>query len=95
MSDDVYCFTCGRTDAEHKQEDYIEGVLGDRHCIADAPISTRCDGCDDLQSDVATYRARFAGDSAWETVQYCGGCADLARMNWNGETDAIEPILEA
>ncbi len=51
---------------------------------------TKCDGCDDSKSDVRVYRAKFSGSEQWETVRYCGDCADLAGINWNGETDAIE-----
>ena len=50
-----------------------------------------CDGCEiwDDTTDVRAYRARFAGGD-WEEVWYCDECAALARINWNGETDAFE-----
>ena len=54
---------------------------------------TYCNGCDQEQEGVRVYRAKFAGGD-WETVRYCPDCADLAEINWNGETDAIEPATK-
>lgn len=53
--------------------------------------TSHCDGCDDEQEGVRVFRARFRGSDEWETVRYCPDCADDARANWNGETDAVEP----
>uniref|UniRef100_A0A6M3IJF4 Uncharacterized protein n=1 Tax=viral metagenome TaxID=1070528 RepID=A0A6M3IJF4_9ZZZZ len=54
--------------------------------------STRtCDGCNDDWDDVRDYRARFNGGD-WETVAHCCECHALAKINWNGCTDAIEEL---
>jgi hypothetical protein len=55
---------------------------------------SHCQGCDDMQPGVKVYRARFRDVRGnllpWETVRYCGDCADLAGIDWNGQTEAIE-----
>lgn len=50
-----------------------------------------CDGCDHPQPDLKPYRVTFH-DGGEQDVHYCGTCADLARMDWNGETRAITPL---
>lgn len=52
----------------------------------------KCQGCDDYQPSVKRYRVTYH-DGQSETVEYCDGCAELARMDWNGETAAIEGPL--
>lgn len=50
---------------------------------------THCNGCDQDQEGVKPYLARFIGADEEEPVEYCDGCAELARMNWNGCTESI------
>lgn len=54
------------------------------------PVET-CDGCDYPQPDIQPYRVTFH-DNGQADVHYCATCADLARMDWNGETRAIVPL---
>jgi len=51
-----------------------------------------CEGCDQDEK-VAPYECRFDGIDDPQEVVYCRECADLARMNWNGETISIRPII--
>lgn len=54
----------------------------------------RCEGCDEPVSTLHQYEARFAdAPKVWVRVRYCGGCAELARANWNGETLEIRGPL--
>ena len=51
---------------------------------------THCDGCDQDQEGVRTFRIRYGVD--WETVRYCPDCALDAGANWNGTTDEIVSV---
>lgn len=55
----------------------------------EATQTTRCEGCDEV-CETRRYRVTFTDDKTAD-VSYCVDCADLARMNWNGETKAIAP----
>jgi len=48
-----------------------------------------CEGCDQVVP-VNPYRLTYTDGTIEPRVYYCDDCADLARMNWNGETAAIE-----
>lgn len=53
-----------------------------------AAAIVKCAGCDE-SVPVRPYDVTFTSGSI-ERVNYCDDCADLARMNWNGETAAIK-----
>ena len=50
---------------------------------------TACDGCGEEEYPLGFYRVEFH-DGGNDDVYYCVDCADLARMDWNGETKSIE-----
>lgn len=52
-----------------------------------API---CQGCD-AEHPTKPYRITFHNGNR-ERVDYCAECAELARVDWNGETARIDPI---
>jgi hypothetical protein len=51
--------------------------------------SRHCDGCDSEQPDVRDYLVTHH-DGTTSDAAYCGDCAALARVDWNGETQSIE-----
>ena len=56
------------------------------------PACEGCEGPRDEPPDLGLYLVRFRdGHSA--RVWYCDECADLARIDWNGETAGITPAL--
>ena len=68
-------------------------------CIAclDTKIETvvACDGCSELTDScgpLGHYLVTFHDGGSGDPY-YCVDCADLARMDWNGETKSIERIL--
>lgn len=50
-----------------------------------------CQGCDQDQPDVRAFAVKFIENPVPETVDYCGGCAELAEMNWSGNIESIQP----
>lgn len=54
---------------------------------------TECEGCDGAVDGgaIAKYRVQHH-DGSTSDVHYCDDCAELARMDWNGETAAIEAL---
>lgn len=56
-------------------------------------IVTDCDGCDSPQPDLKLYLVTFH-DGGEQEVYYCDDCAELARVDWNGETKSITPKPE-
>jgi hypothetical protein len=50
-----------------------------------------CDGCGDATDDLGVYEVEFHDGGSDDEVIYCGDCAGLARMDWNGETKSIKP----
>ncbi len=58
----------------------------------ESQIANECDGCGRCcGGDLAGYTVTHHDGSTCE-ARYCADCADLARMNWNGEIVSIEPI---
>lgn len=52
----------------------------------------RCQGCEGWdEAQVGLFLVTFH-DGHSEVVCYCEDCADLARIDWNGETAEIEAI---
>lgn len=47
-----------------------------------------CDGCDQ-DAETRTYDVTHHDGTTSPRTRYCADCADLARMDWNGETAAI------
>lgn len=57
--------------------------------VLQPPVRTRCDGCG--KDDAPTQRYRVTRhDGSTSEASYCEDCAGLARIDWNGETKAIE-----
>lgn len=69
-----------------------------------APSAERCQGCDEERADIQTYEALFrfgpsqspthTGGTTWERVRYCSGCAELAAVDYNGETLGVRRVVE-
>lgn len=51
-----------------------------------------CHGCDDYHPDVRDYVVMDHDGVTHAPVPYCAECADLARIDWNGETAAIVEV---
>ena len=49
-----------------------------------------CDGCDEEQPNVKSYVVTYHDDTTGP-ANYCEGCAELARMDWNGDTKGLTP----
>lgn len=56
---------------------------------------TECEGCEQERPDIAPYLIEHHDGGSSEVV-YCADCAELARMDWNGETKSIAqaPVRE-
>lgn len=50
-----------------------------------------CDGCDADHPDVKPFAVTHH-DGTTSNAAYCGDCAALARVDWNGETQRIQEI---
>lgn len=51
---------------------------------------SRCDGCDEHLEGVSRFCVTDHNDRR-SYAHYCPGCADLARVDWNGNTQDIQP----
>jgi hypothetical protein len=54
-------------------------------------MTSHCHGCDSIQPNVRTFAVQFENKATPDTVRYCPECAELAEMNFNGETVSIRP----
>lgn len=54
-----------------------------------------CDGCDVVGLHLKPYAVEHHDGGVSSPTFYCNDCADLARMDWNGETKSITPIKES
>jgi hypothetical protein len=52
-----------------------------------------CEGCDESRPTSLHLITRHNGTTV--RARYCADCAELARMDWNGETKSIAPALTA
>lgn len=50
---------------------------------------TECDGCGETHP-LKRYVVEYHDGGSDDEVYYCDDCADLAKMDWNGETKSIE-----
>lgn len=53
-------------------------------------VAGHCVGCDDVHI-LRSYVVTHHGATEPEIVRYCDDCADLAAIDWNGETAEIRP----
>jgi hypothetical protein len=83
------CQTCRTVQASHDDLS-LHGEC--TKCWARAMASAECQGCSghvEAGHALRCYLVTFESGKT-ETVRYCDDCADLARMNWNGETASIK-----
>lgn len=60
----------------------------------DAACTCECEGPEEGEQLPRALYMVTGHDGSRTVCCYCADCADLAAIDWNGETAAIEPIAE-